>query len=650
MEPLIEKQFKKWGLSQQRLPTDLKEWSKFLGLVETMFEEKERNEYLLERALGVVTGELNLLQEDLGRNRASKIPLEPEAYHQQIADIESAKREIDELNRHLQMQTSLANHLANEAEAASRAKTMFLSNMSHEIRSPMNTVLGMASLLHGTKLDDEQKEFVECIQRSGGNLLNLINDIIDYSKIESGSIHLDYSEFEPLMALQDTFAMFSSQAETKGLRFEYGIDPQVPDKLKGDVLRIQQVWINLISNALKFTESGCVQVDLSVEPAGRSFIRLKTRVKDSGIGMEKEMVEELFGAFVQEDGSETRKFGGNGLGLAISKRLCQLMGGDLTLCKSDKTGSEFSFSCLVSSVSKAAPVYASTFDPGARQVRLVFVDPSRFSRRTFNQILNYWKIEHESFSDLNTMVLSKAYDRAELIVIHMDALRGMHCQIPDLLGNLRTDTNHFVIMGHTPAEREIFEGLEQVHFLQEPLDPRQLNYLIREIGNRSCGGESVARAPDVKWEENRSNLMQFSERFPMKILLVEDSVMNQKVTRFIMRKLGYQIEVVSNGEEAVQWLANRDYDLVLMDLQMPVMGGTAACRAIREQKNTSACPYICALTANVSVEDQLLCRKVKMDDFLAKPLSLEALKQVMKKAYAHLQARRCANEPVADAR
>ena len=636
MDPLIEKQFKKWGLSQQRLPTDLEEWRRFLKLIEAVFEEKERNEYLLERALAISTDELNRNVRMADYSTASEwvdASVDPSV---EQSELSASQEQLRSLRRKLEQQTALANRLAKEAESAMVAKSRFLANMSHEIRSPMNSVMGMASLLRDTGLSHEQRSYVDSILSSGSKLLEMINDIIDYSRVESGAIRLEAQGFDPLDHLAEVCSLFAPLAEEKQIRLEYWADPAVPVLLRGDILRIRQVWINMIGNALKFTHHGFVRICLCTEQVGERWVRLITTVRDSGIGIDSNRVDELFDAFMQVDDSETRRFGGSGLGLALSKRLCQLMGGDLMLTCNDPDGSEFEMDCRVEVPPESAVgrVHDAIEATELQHLRVIAVDPSEFSRTHLERLLQFWNLPHETFADLSAMVQSGANHRADVILIHKDALMELPVAVGEVLRTLQQDAERVVIHGGALDEWKNVEVGKNLLQVDTVLDPRKLGRILRSSGSEvSKSGYSVAR--DVIQASVEMGSQSFAERFPLRILLVEDNTMNQKVAVFMMEKLGYHLAIANNGKEALEQLCELHPDLILMDLQMPVMGGIECCQLLRERFTPDESPYVCALTANVSIEDQLQCRNARMDDFLPKPVNRESLERVLKRAFLH---------------
>ncbi len=636
MDPLIEKQFKKWGLSQQRLPTDLEEWRRFLKLIETVFEEKERNEYLLERALAISTDELNrnLQMADFSATSEWEDGTVDPSVEQSEAS--APQEQMLVLRQKLERQTALANRLAKEAESAMVAKSRFLANMSHEIRSPMNSVMGMASLLRDTGLSHEQRNYVDSILSSGTKLLEMINDIIDYSRVESGAIRLEVQDFDPLDHLAEVCSLFAPLAEEKQIRLEYWSDPTVPFLLRGDILRIRQVWINMIGNALKFTHHGFVRISLHTERVGERWVRLITTVRDSGIGIDSNRVDELFDAFMQVDDSETRRFGGSGLGLALSKRLCQLMGGDLMLTCNDPDGSEFEMDCRAEVLSENAV----GVDRDASKVielphlRVVAVDPSEFSRTNLERLLQFWNLPHETFADLSAMVQRGANHRANVILIHKDALKELSVAVGEVLRTLQQDVERVVIHGGALDNWKSVEAGDHLLKVDTVLDPRKLGRILRSSASEVLKSDySIAR--DVALASAKSVSQSFAQRFPLRILLVEDNPMNQKVAVFMMEKLGYHLTIANNGKEALEQLCELHPDLILMDLQMPVMGGIECCQLLRERFAPDESPYVCALTANVSIEDQLNCRHASMDDFLPKPVNRESLERVLKRAFLH---------------
>jgi len=502
------------------------------------------------------------------------------------------------------------------------AKSRFLSTMSHEIRTPMNGVIGMAELLEGTSLTDQQREYLSLIIKSADNLLGLINDILDFSKIEAGRLDLETIPFDLRDILGDTLQTLALRANEKELELTFHIPPDVPDRLLGDPIRLRQIVINLVGNAIKFTESGEVVVDLQVESTDQKAARLHFEVRDTGVGITEQQRGKIFEAFGQADSSTTRQYGGTGLGLAIAAQLAEMMGGKMAVTSVAGQGSAFSFTAEFGLPD--GPATEPLHPAGLRGQRALVVDDNSTNRMILDEILVNWGMEaclvDSAYSALDAIERAEKIGQSfslALLDVMMPGMDGF-----ELAARIREKPaqKSMRILMLTSAGRSETEALRgELDISRILLKPTKHSDLLAAVTNAL----GVAKTEDEKPIAQKERLPEHPAK---RVLLAEDNPINQMVAVDLLSSRGHNVEVVENGAEAVEALDKDAFDIVLMDINMPVMDGLAATQKIREAERTSGAHIpIVALTASATTEDRERCFAAGMDNFVTKPFRADEL-------------------------
>ena len=511
-----------------------------------------------------------------------------------------------------------------EAEEANKAKSVFLATMSHEIRTPMNGIIGMSSLLAQTPLSEEQRNYTETIQTCGESLLTVINDVLDFSKIESGKMELEEKDFCLRTCVEEVLDVFAAKATQLELDLVYQIDFNVPEQITGDPTRLRQVLINLVSNAIKFTQQGEVFVKIyPLQKNSSGETTLCFEVRDTGIGIPANKIERLFKAFSQVDSSTTRKYGGTGLGLVISEKLIELMGGKIAVSSEQGKGSVFTFTILAKAAAAVTPAYPSPGMNCLEKKRVLVIDDNLTNRTILRIQLEQWKMipvlacgadealavlqEHAGFDLVITDMHMPSMDGVELTRIIKQQHPSLPIMLLSSLGN-ELDKNHAPLFSAVLAK------------------PVKLNTLATHILNNFRTGFTPVQPQSAGADDLPANL---SALYPLRILIAEDNPINQQLAMIVLTKMGYEPEIAENGKEAIDKLRESRFDIVLMDVQMPEMDGMEAARAIRSEMEIQ--PVIIAMTANAMQSDKEECLEAGMDDYISKPFKPQEIAAMLKR-------------------
>jgi two-component system sensor histidine kinase/response regulator len=574
------------------------------------------------------------LEEALGRPTnwiiTTKVPLRDKAG--KIVGTFGISRDVSELKR-AEQEIAVAR---DEALATARFKAEFLANMSHEIRTPLNAIVGMSHLLLDTQLDPEQRDFTSTIQTSADVLLNIVNDILDFSKIEAGKMAIERVDFDVAQILEEAADLLAERAQSKGLELAVWLPPETPNMLAGDPSRIRQVLVNLVSNAVKFTERGEVVVTADATRVTDDEVTLKFTVRDTGIGVEPDAHSRLFNAFTQADGSTTRRYGGTGLGLAISKQLVTLMGGDIGFDSTPGVGSTFWFTLTLGRAGGHVRPRVTTDAPLAG-LHVLIVDDNETNREILRRQTSAWRMRSaaavsgpDALRQLRAAADTKDPFQLVLLDMQMPDMDGMSVARA-IKGDPVLRATQLVVLtslAHHPEEGD-HKRIGISAYLTKPVKQSRLFDVLASVMDRreAADAQRAAATPKrvpVKAPETMS---------PLKILMAEDNAVNQKVAMRQLARLGYSADAVASGVEALAALNRVNYDVILMDCQMPEMDGYEATRRIRklESEQPGRRHYIIALTANALDGDRAKCLAAGMDDYLSKPIRLENLAQALER-------------------
>lgn len=534
------------------------------------------------------------------------------------------QRKVRNRTKELEVAHKLEKQARARAEQAVLSKSQFLANMSHEIRTPMNGVLGMAELLNDDRLETDQRDYIETIIKSGESLLAIINDILDFSKIESGKLELEKRPFNLIDCLEEILALFAGKIQHKKIELLYDIDNTLPPFILGDELRIRQVLINLLGNALKFTEKGeiLVQVKSTDAVLPKNKLGVEFSVIDTGIGIPADKLDGLFESFTQVDASTTRKYGGTGLGLSISSRIVSLMGGSLQVKSKVGEGSTFYFSIdsreeKPDASTQTNPINAKALE--GKKVLLLDRHPSH--RKLLIQLLTSWDLTVTFVDDLESFTqITESKEEFDVLISNLNSSYDKDMEILQAW-----KSSHATLPGIQLSPLVWVQTNKSIGLFKDVLPkPFKRSILFQSLLSTCLDFEKDQKTHSTKKQEKVPPV--FSS---LNIILAEDNPVNQKLALKVLEKLGYKAELAKNGLEVLLLLEKRKYDLILMDLQMPELDGLEATRSIRSQDKIHPQPIIIAMTANAMQGDKEMCLDAGMNDYISKPFKQATLKQML---------------------